>query len=586
MSNQSMADDPELVQEFLTETTELLEQLDNDLVDLESDPKNQDLLNRIFRAFHTIKGTSSFLAYDQLVELNHSAEDLLQLFRSGEKTVTPDSMDVILKAIDVIKELVDQVRNNRIEKLDLTEILEKLNNIKTGKEETPAKPEAAPEEEIPAGEQEDEPEEAAPDVKKNADKAESSPVKERQVRDEGSSTMRVDVTRLDDLMNLVGELVLERNRLVQLNREYRINHNSEEFVERVQETTDKIHFVTTELQMSVMKTRMLPIDRLFKKFARMIRDIARERDKKVDLIITGGETELEKTVIDQLGDPLVHLMRNAIDHGIEPSDEREKLGKSRIGKLELSAVHEGNHILVHIRDDGRGLDTDKIKRKAAEKGLFSETQLESMSKQEVMQIIFEPGFSTADKVSDLSGRGVGMDVVKTNIRNLNGIIDLYSEKGRGTEIVLKLPLTLAVMQALMVKVENDIYAVPLSSVLETFRIREEDIDKINQKEVVRYRDSVIPLLYLSRLFRFGNHKRKTRAKEGTKKQIFHYVVLIGVAEKRFGLIVDKLIGQEEVVIKSLGEYMGNIRGIAGGTISGDGRVRLIVDSTNLSDLVR
>jgi len=577
----SMAQDAELIKEFLNETNELLDNLDNDLVSLESNSEDNELINRIFRAFHTIKGTSSFLGFDQLVELGHAAEDVLSLLRDGERKVTSEVMDTLLDSTDKLKILVDQIRDNDIKKIDLTKVLSDLNKIKSGEvsEKTEESSEVI-----------DEGSEKQTDEKQIKSEQDDLKVpKNKEVkRDRGdrfknteSSTIRVDVERLDDLMNLVGELVLERNRLLQVSREFRIKQDWQEYEEKMAETTEKINFITGELQLSVLKMRMVPIDRLFKKYPRLIRDIARDKKKKVELVITGGETELDKTVIDLIGDPLVHLMRNAIDHGIESPEVRQKRGKPRTGKIELSASQEGNHIIIMIKDDGGGIDIEKVKKKALEKKIATEAQIKGMSDTDAIQLIFEPGFSTADQVSDLSGRGVGMDVVRNNIRNLNGIIDVQSEYGKGSTFILKLPLTLAVIQALVVKVAKEIYAVPLASVVETIRISEQEIQTIDHKEVIRHRDSVIPVLYLDRLF---NVIRSQDEYETSRK--IKYVVLIAIAEKRYGLIVDHLLGQEEVVIKSLGEYLGNVPGIAGGTITGDGRVRLILDTANVADIVQ
>ncbi|RKY78183.1 chemotaxis protein CheA [candidate division KSB1 bacterium] len=577
----SMAQDAELIKEFLNETNELLDNLDNDLVSLESNSEDNELINRIFRAFHTIKGTSSFLGFDQLVELGHAAEDVLSLIRDGERKVTSEVLDTLLDSTDKLKILVDQIRDNDIKKIDLTKVLSDLNKIKSG--EVSEKTEESSEV-IDEGSEKQTDEKQ---IKSEQDDLKVSKNKEVK-RDRGdrfknteSSTIRVDVERLDDLMNLVGELVLERNRLLQVSREFRIKQDWQEYEEKMAETTEKINFITGELQLSVLKMRMVPIDRLFKKYPRLIRDIARDKKKKVELVITGGETELDKTVIDLIGDPLVHLMRNAIDHGIESPEVRQKRGKPRTGKIELSASQEGNHIIIMIKDDGGGIDIEKVKKKALEKKIATEAQIKGMSDTDAIQLIFEPGFSTADQVSDLSGRGVGMDVVRNNIRNLNGIIDVQSEYGKGSTFILKLPLTLAVIQALVVKVAKEIYAVPLASVVETIRISEQDIQTIDHKEVIRHRDSVIPVLYLDRLF---NVIRSQDEYETSRK--IKYVVLIAIAEKRYGLIVDHLLGQEEVVIKSLGDYLGNVPGIAGGTITGDGRVRLILDTANVADIVQ
>ena len=563
---QTTFNDPELVKEFIQETGELLGNLDNDFICLESDPHNGGILDRIFRAVHTIKGTSSFLGFHQLVELGHATEDILQTLRTSGRAITSDVMDILLKAVDKIKILIEQIQNKDVKPIDLTEILASLEKIKLSGDRNALEWK----------------QKRTSEDKKEEQKSQRDVIEKRRTLPEVySSTIRVDVERLDDLMNLVGELILERNRLLQINREFRVSRDVAMYSEKVMDATEKIHSVTNELQLSILKTRMIPIDRLFRKFPRMVRDIAREKKKEVDLVISGSETELDKTVMDHLGDPLIHILRNAIDHGIEPCDVREKIGKTRRGRIQLSASQEGNHILITVKDDGNGIDIEKVKQKAVEKKLISSEQLQTMGSKDIVQFVFEPGFSTAEKVSDLSGRGVGMDVVKTNIRNLNGMIDLQSEPLKGTTIVLKIPFTLAVIQALMVQAAGDVYALPLTSVIETFRIRKDDIKTLEQGEVVCHRDSVIPLFYLKRLL-----NPETGNIQENKNGSCRYVVFIGVAEKRFGLGVDRLLGQEEVVVKSLGEYLGNVSGIVGSTIMGDGRVRLIVDCSTVADMTQ
>ena len=563
---QTTFNDPELVKEFIQETGELLGNLDNDFICLESDPHNGGILDRIFRAVHTIKGTSSFLGFHQLVELGHATEDILQTLRTSGRAITSDVMDILLKAVDKIKILIEQIQNKDVKPIDLTEILASLEKIKLSGDRNALEWK----------------QKRTSEDKKEEQKSQRDVIEKRRTLPEVySSTIRVDVERLDDLMNLVGELILERNRLLQINREFRVSRDVAMYSEKVMDATEKIHSVTNELQLSILKTRMIPIDRLFRKFPRMVRDIAREKKKEVDLVISGSETELDKTVMDHLGDPLIHILRNAIDHGIEPCDVREKIGKTRRGRIQLSASQEGNHILITVQDDGNGIDIEKVKQKAVEKKLVSSEQLQTMGSKDIVQFVFEPGFSTAEKVSDLSGRGVGMDVVKTNIRNLNGMIDLQSEPLKGTTIVLKIPFTLAVIQALMVQAAGDVYALPLTSVIETFRIRKDDIKTLEQGEVVCHRDSVIPLFYLKRLL-----NPETGNIQENKNGSCRYVVFIGVAEKRFGLGVDRLLGQEEVVVKSLGEYLGNVSGIVGSTIMGDGRVRLIVDCSTVADMTQ
>ncbi len=376
-------------------------------------------------------------------------------------------------------------------------------------------------------------------------------------------------------MNQVGELVLERNRMIQLNQDLQQGDAERlDFNEEFGKLTKRMNFVTSELQMQVLKMRMIPVDKVFKKFPRIVRSLARDMGKEVDLQIFGEETELDRSVVDEIGDPLIHLIRNAMDHGLETPDERVAAGKPRVGTLILAAVHEGNQIIISIKDDGRGIDTDRVGRKALEKGLVTEDQLAAMSQRELFDLIFLPGFSTKEKASDLSGRGVGMDVVKTNIKKLNGLIEIKSEKGMGSEFILRLPLTLAIIQSLLVEVEGEIYSIPLSSVLETLRVEQSMFHMVGGQEVLKLRESVLPLMRLQR--KFNVQKRH-------ENEDICYVVVVGAADKRMGLVVTRLVGQQEVAIKSLGNYLANIPGIAGSTVLGDGRVTLIVDPVGLID---
>lgn len=577
-------DDPELRQEFLTETTEILEHLDNDLIDLESDPENRDVLNRIFRSVHTIKGTSGFLGFEQLVELGHAAEDVLDRLRKGVSAVTPEVMDVLLDTNDTIKVLVNQVHAGKFRPVDLNEIMSRLNGVDSVTAAMGTASEGKRDSGISGkgknGRQAPESRGIGKDLRKRTGPSAGGGAKNAGLDARAASTVRIDVNRLEDMMNLVGELVLERNKLLQINRDIQGSDLNENCAENIAEVAEKINFITSELQLAVMRTRMIPLERIFRKFPRVVRDMARERKKEVEFLIAGGDTELDKTIVDQLGDSLIHLLRNAIDHGLETPECRIRSGKSRAGRIVLKASQEGNHILIRIEDDGRGIDIEKVETRALEREMITKAQRELMSPGDVMQLIFEPGFSTADEISDLSGRGVGMDVVKTNIRKLNGMIELKSEPGAGTEIKLKLPLTLAVSHALLVEVTEEIYAIPLSSVIETLRVDREEIQTIERREVIRHRDSVIPLIRLDTLFGIRSVRAGTAS-----RPLFEYVVLVGVAEKRFGLIVDRLLGQEEIVIKSLGDYLANTGGVAGGTITGDGRVRLIVDCGTIADWV-
>ncbi|MBJ6726040.1 chemotaxis protein CheA [Geomesophilobacter sediminis] len=590
-------DDQELLEGFLAETTELLEKLDDDLVALEKSPDDADLMNRIFRSIHTVKGASSFLGFDLLVKVTHKTEDVLNRLRKGELTVTPEIMDVILEAVDLVKTLVADIKDGDIVERDIDSTIAKLTPFLTeGAAEATVLAPGAAQAAVPppqaAAAAEPAPAEAAaqpagaaaapqaavaPVEKAPAPPKENLPAKKPAPAAKGdeladNSTVRVDVKRLDDLMNQVGELVLERNRMIQLHSDYQVGLDPVEFADDFGKLSKRLNFVTSELQMQVLKMRMLPVEKVFKKFPRIVRNLARDLGKEVDLHIIGEETELDRSVVDEIGDPLIHLIRNALDHGLETPDERLAAGKPRTGTVVLSAAHEGNQIVISIKDNGRGIDPEKISKKALDKGLVTEEQLAAMGPREILDLLFLPGFSTKEVTTDLSGRGVGMDVVRTNIRKLNGIIEIKNDVGHGSEFILKLPLTLAIIQSLLVEVEGEVYSIPLSSVIETMRVNTDEFHMVGGQEVLKLRDSVLPLLRLHRVFGtpIKNVDRKTC-----------YVVIVGVAEKRVGLIVTRLLGQQEVAIKSLGKFLSNLPGIGGSTIMGDGRVALIVDPMGL-----
>ncbi len=628
---ENMDEMQEIIQDFLVEADELLEELDEDLVRLESESENEELLNKIFRAFHTVKGSASFLGFEKLTELTHKLEDVLNRLRKFELKLNSEMMDAILAGVDKAKEIIEIIKEGGDpESVDIEENVKQLSVFldESYKQQEKAEEESLTDEDlVELQEQEVEMEEEAKpkeeekgDSKDDIDaeierllkqrmeedkekrlkrrekllsELEKKPKEEEQKKEEEpkekvkkaapaakkskpivEQTIRVDVQRLDDLMNLVGELVLGKNRLVSVAQKAEEKFSGDEVVEELSEVANQITLVTTDLQMGVMKTRMVQIGKVFNKFPRVVRDIAKELNKEVELIIEGAETELDKSVVEEINDPLVHIIRNAIDHGIEPPDERVKLGKPSKGRIVLSAYHEGNYIVIEASDDGRGMDPEKLKQKALEKGLITETEARQMSKEEAYALIFKPGFSTAEKVTNLSGRGVGMDVVKTNVEKLNGIIEINSELGKGTKVILKIPLTLAIIQALLVKVTKEYFAIPLVSVVETVRITKDDIDKVENKDVLRLRDNIIPLVYLGDTLGIGRNKKTLNGKE-------IYVVVVAIAEKRIGLVVDELIGREEIVIKSLGNYLVNIKGISGATIMGDGSVTLILDVANV-----
>ena len=634
-----MDDLQDILEDFLIEAFELVEQIDQDLVELENDPENLDLLNRIFRVAHTVKGSSSFLNFDILTRLTHHMEDVLNKARRDELKITPEIMDVILESVDMMKGLLEGIKASGTDTdcgIEIDDICHRFDLISQGqslaemaeaKEKKEAEEQARAEEEskeeaaevqqeveaepdyanmtdeeveaeiarlLEEKQKEKEAKKAKKKQEEEAKKAAEAQAKKEQEESESNmpaaaatankkvvtapeQTIRVEVKRLDHLMNLIGELVLGKNRLLKIYDDVEERYEGEKFLEELNQVVSAVSLVTTDLQIAVMKTRMLPVSKVFNKFPRLVRDLSRELNKEIELVTTGEDTELDKSIVEEIGDPLVHMIRNSCDHGIESPDEREAKGKPRKGTVRLKAYNEGNQIVIAIEDDGAGMDPDFLKRKAIEKGVITEREAEQLSDKEAYALIFRPGFSTAAKVTGVSGRGVGMDVVKTNIEKLNGIIDIDSEKGKGSVFKLKIPLTLAIMQSLLVSVQEEFFAIPLASVLETVRISIDEIYTIEGKNVLRLRNEILSLVRLSDMFGV--------------EQVFEtgehvYVVIIGLAESKLGIIVDGLVGQEEIVIKSMGDYLQGIEGIAGATIRGDGGVTLITDVAAMMHLAK
>ena len=545
-----------ILHDFLIEADELVEQIDHDLVELEDSHEDLELLNKIFRAVHTIKGSSSFLDLENITSTAHQAEDILNKLRKGEIKVNGYIMDALLRYIDHTKMILDDIKKGN-KNTNVDNIIRELKLIREGHTEGSA-------EKVRDHEISKKGKKKSPQIRKAVSKI--------------GQTIRVEVSRLDSLMNLVGELVLGRNRLVQISsevaKESKTDNDKKGYVtEQLLETTSQLGLITTELQLAIMKTRMVPIGKVFNKFPRIVRDMCRDLNKEIDLVIAGEDTELDKSVIESISDPLIHMIRNALDHGIESISERKKLGKPVKGKVEMSAAHTGNHIVIDIKDDGRGLSPDFLIRKGIEKNLITKEEIARMGKDDILGLIFKPGFSTSDNVTNVSGRGVGLDVVRTNIEKLNGIVSIDSEEGKGTGFQLKLPLTLAIIQSLLVDVSSEIFAIPLVSVIETVKINEKEIHNLEGSEVLNLRENVLSLIRLREIFSL---------EETFSKNI--YVVVIALAEKHIGIVVDRLMGQEEIVIKSLGSYLSGHTGIAGGTIMGDGRVRLIIDPSGLMEI--
>lgn len=681
--------DEEILQDFLVEAGEILEQLSEQLVELESRPDDMDLLNAIFRGFHTVKGGAGFLQLNALVECCHIAENVFDILRKGERRVSSELMDVVLQALDTVNAMFDQVREQSEPIPATPELLAALARLAEPEGAEPAEPVQAPPAAVPPAEPAAPPEAPAQSASSDitddefeqlldalqGDEAPASAVAEapaapagdeisdaefealldqlhgkgkfvppavsaepaqvpaeavepaaaaagddisddefealldelhgkgkfngaseavaaaaavakniaakspaakpvapakaaaarpaapdRPAASEAETTVRVDTARLDEIMNMVGELVLVRNRLVRLG----LNSGDEAMAKAVA----NLDVVTGDLQMSVMKTRMQPIKKVFGRFPRLVRDLARNMKKEINLELVGEETDLDKNLVEALADPLVHLVRNAVDHGIESPEEREAAGKPRVGQVVLSAEQEGDHILLMITDDGKGMDAEVLRNKAVEKGLLERDAADRLTDLECYNLIFAPGFSTKTEISDVSGRGVGMDVVKTKISQLNGTVNVFSQKGSGSKIVIKVPLTLAIMPTLMVMLGSQAFAFPLVNVNEIFHLDLSRTNVVDGQEVVIVRDKALPLFYLKRwLVPSAAHEEQG---EG-------HVVILSVGTQRIGFVVDQLVGQEEVVIKPLGKMLQGTPGMAGATITGDGRIALILD---------
>ena len=543
----------EIVESFIVETGELFDDLDNKLLELEHHYKDEALVNDIFRAVHTIKGSAGFLSLDQLNQLTHHFEDVLNQLRRGGIEFHSDMMDIMFEAFDLMKVLQKQVIDMQLEVIDTKHIVKQLKLIAEGKFKggTASKPRPPVKTSAPSSPE--------------ANKSKAAP---KRTQDRSTETIRVEVERLDSLMNLVGELVLNRNRLVQIIDDVsHVLQEHDELYKTLLDTSSQLDFITTELQTGVMHTRMVQVGRIFNKFPRVVRDLAKDANKMINLVIEGAETELDKSLTEEIGDPLVHLIRNSVDHGVEPPDVRVSNGKEPQGSIRLSAQHEGNNIVIEIEDDGKGMDAEKLKNKAIEKGLITEKEAAEMDDKEAFNLIFKAGFSTAEKVTKISGRGVGMDVVKTNIAKMNGTISINSELGVGTVITLKLPLTLAINQSLLVRQGEETFAIPLHSVIEVVNLNEQKIDTVNGQEVIRIRERILPLVRIGEVLDIPNSKKSENA----------YAVIVGLAHHRIGLVADDLVGQKEIVIKPLGSYLKKVEGIAGSTILGDGHVIMILD---------
>ncbi|GGP20779.1 chemotaxis protein CheA [Silvimonas iriomotensis] len=619
MSEFSGMDD--LLQDFLTESTELLSDVDSKLVELEKRPDDKHLLNDIFRGFHTIKGGAGFLNVEAMVSLCHRTENLFDKLRNGEMTMKPELMDVILSATATVQDMFVVMQQGRMPLpahagllAELDAVLQgelpshahahahaapavaapapaaapapvssnitpaaangephwdALYNALLGTDAAPAPAAAAEGTYVPQQEVviEDLPAVQAAPVRSNAPAA-KAPVQQAAVAPvTQETTIRIDTVRLDQVLNLSGEIGLTKNRLTTLRTDIMAGKMDNATLKALDEAISQLDLLVGDLQNAVMKTRMQPIGRLFQKYPRLARDLARQLGKDVDLVLTGEETELDKTMLEDLNDPLVHLVRNAVDHGVETVAERVAAGKSPQATVELSAVQVGDHIQIEITDDGRGMRPDVIRKKALEKGLIDVETANSLDDKQCLQLIFMPGFSTKDQISSISGRGVGMDVVKTNIQKLNGRIDIQSVVGEGSRFTITLPLTLAILPVLVVRVCDQPFAVPLAMVREIIPIRADQVQEVSGRATIVVRDEILPVKSLARLLGWA------------ETEVPSFGVLMTSAEHSFILAVDSFVGRDDVVIKPLQNI--HPHGVAGATLSGDGSVVLVLDMEDL-----
>lgn len=548
----------DMLRDFLAEANEGIQGMELEFIALEKNPNNTELIDKIFRVIHSIKGAASFISFKNLEGISHKTEDVLNKLRKSELQLNPCIMDTLLSSVDIIKLILKDIEENKNDiHINTKDILSKLTNIvATCKEisgitqEHGASTKALQKEE-----------KKTPVVTPT-----SQPYTKENVR-----SIRINVERLDYLFNLIGELVLSRNRNMQLQRLLCQRYPNDEIINLdLLEAGSYLNRLTSEIQLAVMKTRMVPISTVFNKFQRIVRDMAKSLDKEVEIYISGEDTEIDKNIIDGISDPLLHIIRNSIDHGIEMPWEREAGGKPPCGRIELRSYYEGNYVIISIKDDGKGIDLDAVRKKAIEKGMIKAEGAERLSKNTLLNFIFTPGFSTVKNVTATSGRGVGMDVVNNNMEKLRGQITIDSDYGLGTEIKLKIPLTLAILETLIMNTSDLKYAIPLSNVVETHRVIYGLIERVRGSMVLRMRDELVPIVLLSEImnipYKYDNDDEVT-------------IVVLKHGMLRMGLIVDETFGQEEVVIKPLDclEGIAEQRGLSGATILGDGSITFILD---------
>ncbi|HCJ67518.1 MAG TPA: chemotaxis protein CheA [Elusimicrobia bacterium] len=540
---------------FLAEANEYLQGLNQALLQLARRPEEIEPLNEIFRLAHTLKGMSATMGYTKITELTHQMEDVLDKLRKGESSITPETIDIFFECFDILEILVEEVTSGEEKKVDLLPILSKLRATTL--------------------------EEKVLSVKEVTEKKEETvgtvPSPSTVERKKKMPTVRVKVEYLDTLMNLIGELVIVKAQINQLASEILDVKEREE----LSRALNQFERVSTNLQEEVLKTRMAPLGLIFERFPRILYDLTQRKGYKVNLEIYGSEIEVDRIITEQLSDCLIHILRNALDHGIESPEEREKFGKATIGTVKFLAYREASQVVIEVVDDGKGMDPAEIRRAAIGKGLISSEEAFSLSEEEVLYLVTYPQFSTAKEVTDVSGRGVGLDVVKTRIESFNGKLEIKSKKGEGSRFILKLPLTLVVIRALLVKIDEEVYAIPVANIRSIAVVNPEEIKTIENQQVIVLRQEVIPLIRLSEVFSISKKATSGIAVNNILDNSSLYVIVVEATGKKKGFVVSGLLGHQEVVIKSLTGLAKNTYGFSGATILGDGRVVLIIDVLSL-----
>lgn len=631
----------EIFDEFVVEAQEHIEQLETKLLELEKDPQNPDLINAAFRSMHTLKGGAGFLGLTAIVETAHKAEDLLGKIKEGKLKFNQQISEALLKTVDFIKEAIKfyedgetveppkdlitqliKLQNDQVEELQeeenmldyllqkhglghlkgksVEDILEELvllpphkrpqeivdyidlmvsggqppvsySDIVQKVEEEAAQQmlqmieEEIVKKELQENTKEDiqEPEKPQPQQQKAVDQLKKESKKEEEER-----VLRIDVQKIENLMNLVGELVLDRNRLIRTVAELTQNTPPNKYTEEIESIASSIDKIVGDLQLAVMKTRMQPVKRLFQKFSRVVRDLSKVVNKEVELVIQGEDTEMDKSILEKLEEPLVHLVRNSLDHGLETPEERRVLGKQPVGKLILRAYYQGDRVYLEVEDDGRGIDPAKVAQKAIEKGIVTKEQLEKMTEKDILRLVFIPGFSTKEQVSEISGRGVGMDAVMNTVLNFRGTIDIWSEKGKGTKISMAFPLTVGIIRSLLVSVSGRRFAIPIFLVTEIIPAETAEVKSLSGKNVLILRNHALPLINIYEMLHIPPSKTG-------------YIIVCLIGNQRVAFTVEDLFGDEEIVVKPLGKIFGDLHGISGATITGDGKIVLILDIVEL-----